>query len=389
MAPPGPPPDPSAEGRLLSGRALAIVVISIALGAAYQGVVKLMERNQRVSLDSLIQWNIFLNIGLYAIVATLLVSQITPKVRLRWGEGSRLLRVAFGAALGLGGGGLLLALVSAASGHLSPDPRIVQTMGSGDLSHVLVVTGLACVAAPLVEETLFRGLLLESLRQHNTGMAIVVSAMLFAIWHLNSQALIYYSLMGAAFGGIYLKRGLLASMCAHAGFNGVLTVAAVAVVLGPSHTYDIGGLRVTAPGGWSQSATSSASANDPFGDASDDVLELDGPEGTSAVVFDLGPQAATLSPDEVASRLQQLTVPLPAGSTYDASSVREATLPTVGTAVEVNFTVHSSDGELVFFRYGSDGYMALAVTGDNTKAQHDVTTMLDTLQPAPAEASVS
>jgi hypothetical protein len=176
-------------------------------------------------------------------------------------------------------------------------------------------------------------------------------------------------------------------MCAHAGFNGVLTVAAIVVVLGPSHTYDVGAIRVTAPAGWTLHAGSNL-PNGSFG-GSGRTLALDGPDATGAAVFDMGPQVRPFNPDDVASRLQQLNVPLPAGSSYDARSVREVSLPTVGTAVEMDFSVHSSGGELVFFTYGGDAYMMLAVTGQDAKAQSDFTKMLNTLRPVPGTAPVS
>lgn len=381
--------DPTAVGRLLSGRAIAIVAISIGLGALYEGIVKILERDPHVGLTQLVRWNIVLNVGVYVVVGALVVSQVTPKVRLRWGEGSRLGRVAFGAAFGLVGGGLAVLASSGAQDHLSSDPRAVQMMSAGDAAHILIAVLLFCVAAPLVEETLFRGLLLEALRHYDVRMAVVVSALFFAAWHLNKTAFVYYTAMGVVIGGIYVKRGLVSSMAAHAGFNGVLVVTAIAIVLGPSHSYDVGGLRITAPGGWTKLTTKTVDVPSVFARAVAEPLVLSGPDAAGFAMYDLGPAQTQFNPDEVIQRLQQLNVPLPGGSSYDASSAHEVSLPTVGTAVEVNLSIHSSSGELVFFSYAADGYVVTAITGDDPKAQGDVTKMLGTLQPAAAGMPIS
>ncbi|MGN6474302.1 MAG: lysostaphin resistance A-like protein [Mycobacteriales bacterium] len=389
--PPLPPPagDPTAAGRLLSGRAIAIVAISIGLGALYEGIVKLLENDPHVGLTALVRWNIVLNVTVYVIVGALVVSQVTPKVRLRWGEGSRLVRIAYGAGFGLAGGGLAVLAASGAQHHLSSDPRAVQMMSGGDVAHILVALLLFCVAAPLVEETLFRGLLLEALRHYDLRMAVIVSALFFATWHLNKTAFVYYTAMGVVIGGIYIKRGLVASMAAHAGFNGVLTIAAIAIVLGPSHGYDVGALRITAPGGWTNVTSKTADIPAVFANSLNEPVVLSGPNAAEFAVFDLGPVQTQFNPDAVIQRLQQLNVPLPGGSSYDASSAREVTLPTVGTAVEVNLTIHSSSGEVVFFGYANDGYVVTAITGGDPKAQSDVTKMLGTLQPVAGAAPVS
>ena len=375
-----PGPEATADGRLLSGRALAVVVVSIALGAIYQGVVKLLERDSHISIQSVLRWNIVLNVLVYAIVGGLVLSQVTPKIRLRWGEGSRLGRIAFGAAFGLTGGGLAVAAVSGASHHLNTDPRAIQMLSGGDPAHVLITILLVCVAAPLVEETLFRGLLLESLRRYALNMAVIVSALFFAVWHLNKQGLIYYTLMGCVFAGLYVKRGLVASMSAHACFNGVLTVAALAIVLGPSHTYAVGGLQVTVPGGWTKEDPESVFAGDSIGP--DDALLLDGPEGAGMALIDVGEQSAPFSPAEVEQRIQQnfSSLPLPPGLVYIPGSLREVTLPTVGTAIEIDVTLHASRSQYAFFAYGGHMYVVFVETGDSPKAQSDFTKMLNTLQ---------
>jgi hypothetical protein len=189
--------------------------------------------------------------------------------------------------------------------------------------------------------------------------------------------------MGCIFGGLYIKRGLLASMTGHFCFNGILTAAAVVIVLGPGHTYDLNGLQVSLPAGWTENATET---DNPF---VDDAIQLavDGPDGSGIVFFDLagaGVDVPEYDPDAVAQRLATSEIPLPTGSSYDATSVRQVDLPTVGRAVEADFTFGANRGELVFFAAGGRPYFTMFINGGSSKAASDFDEMLNTMQPVPS-----
>lgn len=374
-APQQPPTDPTVEGRLLSGRALTIVIVAIAFGGVMQLIVYLLVRSARYSPDTLIQLAIVATLIVYALVGALLLSQITPKVRLRWGEGSLAVRIAFG--LGIGGGlsGLLLWAISSARGQLSPDPNVVLMMSTGDASHVIVVTALTCVAAPVIEETLFRGLLLESLRHYSTGMALVVSAMFFAVWHFNPRGLVYYTILGAVLGGIYIKRGLLASMAAHLGFNGVLTVAAISLVLGPAHHYDLHGLRFTIAGRWTQVTSSSSAAL-----VDSNSLGLQGPDGAAILIF-THLDDGTVDLTRVAQNFAD-----EANTELDGPTAVPVTieLPTVGQAITTTISAGSHRDEFVVFRYNGEDFAVVFDDNSARAADGDLTKMLDSLQPSPS-----
>jgi hypothetical protein len=61
----------------------------------------------------------------------------------------------------------------------------------------------------------------------------------------------------------------------------------------------------------------------------------------------------------------------------------------VGQAIETTFTLPDSTVEIVVFQYDNEDYTIYYENRGSTKADDDVTTMLDTLQPAPAGGSVS
>lgn len=346
-----------------------MVALAIGLGGIVQLIALGLTHINGIEPSTLLRYDIVLTLGLYAGVAAMVVSQITPSVRLWWGEGPLGIRVAIGAGVGAVLSGTLLFLVSAGAGHLDPDPRIVTMMSEGDVAHIVLTAFISCLAAPLVEETLFRGLLLESLRPRGARYALVVSAFAFAAWHLMPAALIYYTAMGFVLGRIYLKRGLAASISAHVAFNGVLVIAALAVVLGPSHTFTVNGLTLRAPSGWSQHATSN-----PFLGVPD---RLDGPAGSMIEVV-AGPEGELVEPTVLADELRADRLPFNTDVVVDRSTVREITLP-VGVADEVDVSYDGYDGDLVFVPGSTRTFGLLFMGGGSEKAKADFTSILDSI----------
>lgn len=64
-----------------------------------------------------------------------------------------------------------------------------------------------CIIAPILEEILFRGILLRGLLQHkvNAAVAIILSSFLFGIAHLNPWQFIGAGMLGAVFGFVYYR----------------------------------------------------------------------------------------------------------------------------------------------------------------------------------------
>jgi membrane protease YdiL (CAAX protease family) len=363
--------DARIDGRLLDRRAIRLVAIAIGLGGVMQVAGLLIGKDTQLEPSVLIGIDIVMTLAFYGVVAGMVVWQISPSIRLRWGEGSLVVRLLTGLALGAGLSGLLLAAVSAAVGHLSPDPRFLLLMSEGDPTHIAVVVLLTCVAAPLVEETLFRGLLLEALRPRGTGVAIVASALAFAIWHFIPAALVYYGFMGAGFAAIYLKRGLATSMAAHAGFNGVLTIAAITIVLAPAHPVALGALTFTAPGGWSTVASTTVPA-------SGNLLDLRGPSGAEVAVIEL-PATTDSTADVLAERLQEGTGALSTSLGGPVTNIRETTTP-AGQAVEADIDVHSHHGDAVLLPVAGEVYELIFLNAGSVKATEDFSRMLGSIR---------
>ena len=76
---------------------------------------------------------------------------------------------------------------------------------------------IAVIAAPVVEEILFRGIVLRSIRKFSPVWAsILISSILFGVYHLNIVQAAYATLMGIAAGILYeKKRNLLFPILVH------------------------------------------------------------------------------------------------------------------------------------------------------------------------------
>lgn len=125
------------------------------------------------------------------------------------------------------GGGLQYVVLR----RLPEDSQLRQLMEQGMGRFVAVETGLdvamlflaAVVIAALCEEMLFRGLILQLIRRRaGWGQAIVWSAALFAIYHLNPIVLLPVTLVGAYLGLLVWRSGsLYPAIAAHALNNGL------------------------------------------------------------------------------------------------------------------------------------------------------------------------
>lgn len=83
----------------------------------------------------------------------------------------------------------------------------------------------SCVAAPVLEEMLFRGVILRGfLRQYSRTFAILWSAMLFGIAHLNLYQMMTALAIGIVAGWLYERcRSLWPCILLHAAYNGYVT----------------------------------------------------------------------------------------------------------------------------------------------------------------------
>ncbi|QVN18580.1 CPBP family intramembrane glutamic endopeptidase [Burkholderia pyrrocinia] len=88
---------------------------------------------------------------------------------------------------------------------------------------------LTCMVAPLLEEMLFRGIMLRSfLRQYPSGTAIAHSAAVFGLAHLNVYQFVLAFGLGLLIGRLYVAtRSLLPGMILHACYNTAVVIVAL------------------------------------------------------------------------------------------------------------------------------------------------------------------
>jgi len=75
-------------------------------------------------------------------------------------------------------------------------------MSNSDLWQNILMIG---ILAPILEELLFRKLVIDKLSKFGEGVAILVSALMFGLYHGNIVQLVYATALGLVFGYVYSK----------------------------------------------------------------------------------------------------------------------------------------------------------------------------------------
>ena len=98
-----------------------------------------------------------------------------------------------------------------------------QISGSGDFARGLI---LAAVIAPVVEEIIFRGIILRGFRaNYGKTRALLFSSLLFGLVHLNPWQFLPAVVLGLFLGALYIRTGtVVATIAAHAVYNGALMI---------------------------------------------------------------------------------------------------------------------------------------------------------------------
>jgi membrane protease YdiL (CAAX protease family) len=283
----GPRPTP-----IYAPPALVILVIGVVAGNyAYQhGMVSVLEgRSQDVALLAALLGGLLFYLATWIVASTVARAvKVSPRFDREPG---------WAVAHGLWVGGIAAAAGAAVAfsskGRAALDPTAVLLIDDGRWTALLVGVLVLVVAAPLAEEYVFRGLLTQAVAEHNRSVALWISSAAFAAAHLSPVRFFYYFLMGSMLGRLYLRRGLLASITAHALFNGAVLATAAIVVVGSSGTVHADGLRLTLPSGWHE-----------VGAPDGEDLAATGPGGALLeVLHEDAPPGAVLSVDAAVSLL--------------------------------------------------------------------------------------
>jgi membrane protease YdiL (CAAX protease family) len=119
---------------------------------------------------------------------------------------------------------MLVTLLTQAIPLSDKERALFDSMAGNDFATLL----LACVIAPVVEEMLFRGIILRGfLQRYTRAQAIWGSSVLFGLAHMNIYQFVAALMMGAVCGWLYTRaRSLVPCIALHAAYNGALNLLA-------------------------------------------------------------------------------------------------------------------------------------------------------------------
>lgn len=123
---------------------------------------------------------------------------------------------------------ILYAAVTVVLGFLPEEWLADYAEASAALNQTgLLMTIATVLVAPVVEEVVFRGLVLSRLRRAMPGwLAVLISALVFGLCHGQIVWMAYAFVLGVIFGFMALRaRSIWPSLCAHILFNGIGQIA--------------------------------------------------------------------------------------------------------------------------------------------------------------------
>jgi membrane protease YdiL (CAAX protease family) len=273
-------------------------------------------------------------------------------------SGSALAGAAEGAVIGGGLAIVFTAVGFVISGYPVLDP-VAALLASESIGPLLIGVFVLAVAAPVTEELVFRGFLAEALRGHGRRVAAFVSAAAFSVAHLRFEQFRYYVGMGLVLFYVYWRRGLSGSIAAHAAFNGMLFVAALAVAHGPALTLTGGGATVTLPGTWQPTDAPRWS----------DFAAL-GPAGAWIGIGHQEVQVVGVEPENFAQDLRTGRFLLPPEMLLDPETITVIDLP-AGRAVSMEAEIHDHEGRVVALLRGDRVWWLTLTTGGSERAKGD------------------
>jgi membrane protease YdiL (CAAX protease family) len=109
-----------------------------------------------------------------------------------------------------------------------PEPDFSFPKQSGFLILFLIYV---CLVGPILEEIIFRGFILKSMQRYGNLTAMIVSSILFSMFHLNLVQFVNPILMGIVLAFIVIKsKSIIPSIIAHI-FNNTITFIAAGISL--------------------------------------------------------------------------------------------------------------------------------------------------------------
>lgn len=117
---------------------------------------------------------------------------------------------------------MLVTLILTSSNDLNDSFNTATEIQPPDMASAWYLFFTLVVIAPVFEEFIFRGVLMDALKPYGNGLAIFVTGILFGIYHGNFNQLFYTAAIGIALGYIAnVTSSIFPTTIIHAMFNGV------------------------------------------------------------------------------------------------------------------------------------------------------------------------
>ena len=100
---------------------------------------------------------------------------------------------------------ILLMIIAAIKGSEIMNP-IANVVGTSNWIWSLIFAG---ILSPIIEEMMFRGVMLNKLRRYGDKVAIITTAILFGLFHANFSQFFYAVALGIVFAYVTLKTGTI------------------------------------------------------------------------------------------------------------------------------------------------------------------------------------
>lgn len=122
-------------------------------------------------------------------------------------------------------------------GGYDPTPQLTEMT---TIPQFLAEFAITAILVPIMEEFAFRGVLLTRLERHGEVFALVGSALIFSLAHMDATTVIFAFLAGLVFGFLYMRtRNLWVSICLHALNNGLAVIGSAGDLLFAEQYWDL------------------------------------------------------------------------------------------------------------------------------------------------------
>lgn len=151
---------------------------------------------------------------------------VRETLRWRW-PGRRLIALSGALALGLWVIGVMLNLITiAVFGYTTP---VEPTMFPRTVPEALLLLVSTVIAAPLCEELMFRGYVQRAYERRSPWIGIIVSGLIFTLYHLRFQGALALVPVAFALGFVaWRSNSLFPGMLLHAAYNSIASVILIA-----------------------------------------------------------------------------------------------------------------------------------------------------------------